>query len=238
MPPAKRVKNTKPAKAPISLFPFMSLPPELHIKVYRQYFNEMPKISIIRPIGTLGSVVGLLHLNSQIRQEAAPIFYKEHVGTVERHSQLRCWGLPDGNGPAIIKRFKAVTQSVAACGTNIKLAFGFDNQAPELQLSWDFLEALLAHIKSQVPGFMYKSPIEEYNKQMVKQITDRKYNLVETSGGFSTIYRVRRIYDDVLHERFVLKGPIAEIDWDGFSFDWDSRTTNIERCDSRITDME
>jgi hypothetical protein len=72
--------DTDGTKSDNTAFPLMSLPPELRLKIYRHHFEDFHCSK-----GTSGTLwdddqwnsLSLLRSSSQVRREAAPIFYKE-----------------------------------------------------------------------------------------------------------------------------------------------------------------
>lgn len=100
-------------------FPFMKLPRELHDHVYDCYFEDIavmdtktkrrywfdtildPKqeksTSIPRrtlPVTMLRPYLAILHSSSQTRSEAAPIFYKQHIGGADLQLAVLCSVMP------------------------------------------------------------------------------------------------------------------------------------------------
>lgn len=210
------VTSNNPVTSTNAPFPLMKLPPELRMNIYRQYFSATPRISVKSRITTLGSVFCLLHANSQVRLETAPIFYNELLGSADSIAP-RCWGLDtrDGRGSKLVKRLNAITQSVAVYGTDIELAFACEVSGDcKIELECQFVDDLLEHIGAQIPGFVHRSPTKELN---YKQWRDLKppFNFIDASSGFSTTYRIRALSKWVYYERFILKGPLAKVDWTG-----------------------
>lgn len=127
-----------------ALFPFMKLPAELRQNVYDCYFEGLKDIndgehfkhpdeglgclvkssmSLLHKtfrISTLRPYFNLLHANSNIRSEAASIFYKEHVLNAELRLIICC---PMKNHT--LGRLRAFCTSIAAYNTNAKFTVFF-----------------------------------------------------------------------------------------------------------------
>jgi hypothetical protein len=84
--------DTDGAKSDNTAFPLMNLPPELRVKIYRHHFEDfICSKEFICTVWTANrqKFLFLLQSSSQVRREAAPIFYKESLPNKDLRTKHR-----------------------------------------------------------------------------------------------------------------------------------------------------
>lgn len=214
----------------------MSLPPELRINIYRHYFaglnshrlrNHRCVIARFRPY------LSLQHTNSQVRHEAAPIFYKEYMADSAVASG-RSWISATRDCHTAMKRLKAIAQSLTEHNASVNVTVHFGSRVRieinvyEPLQSSRFVALMLDHIYSQVPipRTDHRSIVREYMQHRTDPIfvgpphsqspDHEDYDTRHVVGDFTIEYRCRWAHG-FYGEAFSLDGPLAEVNWTMYS---------------------
>jgi hypothetical protein len=116
---------TNCAKSDATPFPLMKLAPELRIKIYRHYFEDFASSK-----GTYHTTMwtaahqkhlSLLQSSSQVRREAAPIFYKEYLANEGSDSTHR-WMLGSERLTRMQNRVEALRQFAAQYYSDVEVS--------------------------------------------------------------------------------------------------------------------
>ena len=104
-------------------FRLMDLPGELRNNIYRHYFdelaNEKQKRSNYWPENGV-DFMAILHSSSQIRKEAAPIFYKEYIGNLDKKDK-RYWVLKSTRTVEMCDKLLAISRSLEEYSPSTKI---------------------------------------------------------------------------------------------------------------------
>lgn len=226
-------------------FPFMKLPAELRQQVYDCYFEDIgvmdktkqrfwfdrifddkhqPLASIPRrafPLDVLRPYLSLLHSNAKVRSEAAPIFYKDYIGSPEIPLVVRCdfcseWGLRP------LSRMERFSSSVATYNTDATLTIWFDmSQTPET-LSIPSMEAVLnymlqrTHLATDDSTFTRTVLLKSQENELrgwSKAVVDKILGTFSQIAEFELGHTPKRNTNDTALASLFVRGPLPKINW-------------------------
>lgn len=189
----------------------MKLPAELRLLIYRDCFDELieKKKGLSDKAGICGLCApSLLHSSSQVRREAAPIFYKECVGN-EGFVKGGVWVLTADDPEDMIVRLKAMSASLAQHAPTATVAICVQIRRYKsnfLQLS-RLVVVLLSHIRTQ-HGVLPQN--QGQDRVSTDAVTTFDYDEHHEEVGGLSVWYVQGFGVQVL-------GPLAALDWSGLT---------------------
>lgn len=189
------------------LFSLMRLPPEIRLEIHCHYFSDF--YSSKRSTRTIWSKesLSLLQTSSQVRREAAPIFYKECVG-YQNSDKAHSWVLIASDPQHWVLRLKAMSEMLAQQNPQAEVLIRLlhDVSSPHcLRLKINtILEGLrLANTSyRRITG----------SRKEVKGGQSQPVGFAETIGDFVVAYSYSPTRKE---ERLSLRGPLGRFDWSG-----------------------
>lgn len=162
------------------------------------------------------------------------------------------WSLSIDWRSNIVPRLKAVTQSLAEYDTSAKIDIQCKTSCSDIHSGVSLVDALLAHIGSQVSRTVRRSAYQEYADHIIDESNYNEPDFDQYSdddfldfsevegtvdghhavpfdyhcvvGSFEVEYtcawRVNEEYYQNCDEWLCVAGPLAELDWSYFDFDW------------------
>lgn len=226
-------------------FPFMKLPAELRQQVYDCYLEDIgvmdktkqrfwfdrilddkhqPLASIPRrafPLDVLRPYLSLLHSSTKIRSEAAPIFYKDHIGSPEIPLVIRCdfcseWGLRP------LSRMEKFSSSVATYNTDATLTIWFDMSQTHEALSIPSMEAVLNYMLQRTqpvadgtafPRAVSLDPNGSERRGWTKSVVNNALATFSQIAEFELGHTLKRNTNDTALASLFVRGPLPKIDW-------------------------
>lgn len=169
MAPQKSTGNAGPAATGDQPFPLVKLPPELRTSIYHYYFSDIRRqYCDAMSITTISDHLNLLQSNGEVRREAASIFYKDYMCKTDG-DELSFWSLSIDWRSEILTRIKFVMQSLTKYDTSAKIDIECKTSFPYIHLDANFVDALLAHIGSQVSSTVPRSAFQVYADHIVDE---------------------------------------------------------------------
>jgi hypothetical protein len=195
-----------------NLFPLMRLPPEIRLEIYRHYFHSSKRST--RTILSKGSL-SLLQTSSQVRREAAPIFYEECIVN-QNSDKAHSWVLITSDPQHWVSHLKAMSEMLAEQNPQaevvIRLLHGVSSP-----------QRLRLKTNAILEGLRLANTICDYLRLL--KSSDRRLTHTEAKGGqpqpvgfAATIgdFVVAYSYSPTRKEgRLSLRGPLAKFDWSG-----------------------
>jgi hypothetical protein len=224
------VTNPSPTNAEDTTFPLMTLPAELRLVIYRHYFDILTrsKLEAGTALPCLGvDALSLIHSNSQVRREAAPIFYKECIGNAG-FAQTPYWRLVASDFDDMVARLKTFS---------VSLAQNAPDAIVEILVHTVLDRATVVDAETKIRFIKYRRLYEERTERFAKvllryigrninqlslgeqgedAIQDGRFtDLAESfdTNGVIGRFTVTRGWFD----RLCVVGPIGELDWSGLS---------------------
>lgn len=219
--PASTIATSTSAPDPVhaefdgATFSLMRLPPEIRLEIYRHYFSDFHGSK--RSTRTIWSKksLSLLQTSSQVRREAAPIFYEECIGN-QTFDKAHSWVLITSDPLHWVSRLKAMSKMLA-------------QQNPQAEVVIRLLHGISSpnrpHLKTDtvLKGLRLANTICDYLRLL--ESSDRRLTHTEAKGGqpqpvgfAATIgdFVVAYSYSPTRkEERLSLRGPLARFDWSG-----------------------
>lgn len=227
---APKVVHTESDEEPAS---FKKLPAELRLDIYRHYFSDL--YSQKRSNRTVWSkethTLSLLQTSSQVRREAAPIFYKEFIGN-HNSDRAQAWVLSTSNLQEWLSRLKAMSQLLAQQSPDVEVSIRLTRDISTVKSNklfsalrtrlglrthtrfgaLHFANILCDYLARGLHGSSKRSHLHKAINQQVKCGWLPRCCFTETINGFLVAYNYS---PDQREERLVLKGPLAKVDWSG-----------------------
>lgn len=201
-------------------FPLMKLSAEIRLEIYRHYLDGIYEYQIADRVNhwyrTCRRFLALQQSSSQVRREAAPIFYKETFG-----SKLHHWVLKTYNLQRWILRLQAMSQLLGQYNPDLQVSIECENtwvESPSRPFE------ILSFVNRRVWGFVNlqlpRSRREKRIRKLVsrecKSHSEEQVGFEETMGDFVVHYSSEPY--SYWTEKLFIQGPLAKVDWSGLVF--------------------
>jgi hypothetical protein len=229
---------------PQTPFPLMRLPGELRNQIYREYFNTASSTQDTWTrsdhLDALQPCLPILHANSQLRSEAASIFYQEYVSEPNSSKPhllsysdeiAQEWEITGLSNEARMRRLALFCQSMAEHeATDVNIALKLEGKASEA-IPPHYVEVLSNFMVCCLCGGQQESQVlVSSNWQRIKaEVLSLAVGTAPTtdeSKGFLILTRTFQDYAFEMNyyydrttdrEYLTLVGPLAKIDWSRFA---------------------
>jgi hypothetical protein len=228
---ASDVVHAESDKEPSS---FMKLPAELRLDIYHYYFSDLRSPNNNNRTvwsKTEAEYLPLLQTSSQVRREAASIFYEEYIGN-QKSEKAHSWVLSTGNQKEWLSRLKAMSQVLAQQGPDVEVSVRLTHHVSTSESKLSFLalrrrlglgrktpfgalqlaNILCDYLARGLPNSSPRTRLHELINETVKTGWLPRCCFTEVIDGFLIAYNYSPTQRE---ERLNLKGPLGKVDWSG-----------------------
>lgn len=201
---------------------FMDLPGELHNRIYRLYFDkfQQERKTQIFLRNTARAYLNIIHANSKIRSEAAPIFYEEYL-RFDCYTPVLRPGVIHGHlrQTRLTRRIQNLCALVALHDAHLPMSITIGTMVDPVAVPY-----IIRHIASQTEQELLGNVYVEYREFRYLEEREKFNSLYNTHVPRGTHvferrigedFRVRNVLDTASHERnsLLIEGPLAQLDW-------------------------
>lgn len=213
---------------------FMKLPTELRLEIYHYYFSDLssPK-KMNRTVWSKSEVelLPLLQTSSQIRREAASVFYEEYIGN-QKFDKAHSWVISTRDPKEWLFRLKAMSQVLAQQSPDVEVSIQLTRRlsTSEAKLSFLALRTRLGlgtnspfralHLANTICDYLARWLPDPPRRTKLHRLINEEVKtgwlprccFTETIDGLLVAYNYNPTRKE---ERLSLKGPLAKVDWNG-----------------------
>ena len=215
----------------------MKLPAELRLDIYHYYFSDLrPPNNNNRTVWskTEAECLPLLQTSSQVRREAASIFYEEYIGN-QKSEKAHSWVLSTSDQQLWLSRVKAMSKVLAQQGPDVEVSVRLTHRVSTSESKLPFLalrtrlglrknklkspfralqlaDILCDYLARGLPDPSRRTRLHELIDEKVKAGWLPRCCFTEVIDGFLVAYNYSPTQRE---ERLNLKGPLAKVDWSG-----------------------
>lgn len=216
----------------------MDLPPELRNNIYNHYFEDIkvvdrtkqrrlfPRVlneeqistSIPRTafsISALRPYLSLLHSSTIVRSEAAPIFYKSHIGSPDLALVVRCDLRTTNTCRKVPSRAQGFCSSVAIYNINAKLLIWSDTHSSLEFLCIRMLQAILNQMLA-AGGSAFRRQVSfnwcAMDRTAYPGAMDKMLHILPEMAEFEVGHALKSHSDQKTLTSLFVQGPLAKLD--------------------------